>query len=465
MTEFDYKRYYIRQFFIRLMRVTLIFFALLLLVALCLIWFVDRPAINQTDAYKKTMAGLDTFQVAHPKPGAGTIKVGWAKASITPNQPAALAGYGARKAEVYESVHDSVFVRSFVFENQQGKAAIVSADLLIFPPMVLNLIKNELPQGLDLSNVYFTATHTHSSIGGWQPGFVGKLFAGEYNEEMIRFIADAVVKSLRKANGETNYAKIGYQKIDQRRLIRNRLVKERGTVDPWLRLISIKKVTGESALLFSYAAHPTCLSYDYADLSGDYPAKVIEQLQSDYAVDFAAYMAGAVGSMSPEAPGLKGFEKIDFVAGQLSEVITAALPAIETEPGKAMNIHDFPFYPGDPQCKVTKDLRLREWAFELAFGQHEMEITSMQLGDLLLVGLPCDFSGELVAPLELYASQYGFDLVITSFNGGYAGYVTKDEWYDLEKYETRTMNWYSHQMGAYMSEGVRKIIDGYARNH
>ncbi|MEL7144778.1 MAG: neutral/alkaline non-lysosomal ceramidase N-terminal domain-containing protein [Bacteroidota bacterium] len=464
MNEFNYRRYYIRQFFIRLFRVTLIFSILLLLVALILFWFVDRPAINQTAAYQRTMAALDTFEVANKVPSAGTIKIGWSKASITPDQPTALAGYGARKANVYQSVHDSVFVRSFVFENQQGKSAIVSADLLIFPPKVLELIQDELPQGLSLSNIYFTATHTHSSIGGWQPGFVGKLFAGTYDEAIVRMIAEAVITSLQKANADTQYAKIGYRKIDQKRLIRNRLVKERGTVDPWLRLISIKRVTGESALLFTYAAHPTCLSYHYADLSGDYPAKVIKQLQDDYEVDFAAYMAGAVGSMSPEAPGLKGYEKINFVAGQLADVITLALPTIETAPVNTMNIHDFPFDPGDPQFKVTENIRLREWAFNQAFGRHEMEITSMQLGDLLLVGLPCDFSGELVAPLELYASQYGFNLVVTSFNGGYAGYVTKDKWYDLEKYETRTMNWYSHQMGAYLSESVKKVIDGYAKN-
>ena len=57
------------------------------------------------------------------------------------------------------------------------------------------------------------------------------------------------------------------------------------------------------------------------------------------------------------------------------------------------------------------------------------------------------------------------DLVITSFNGGYAGYVTKDEWYDLNKYETRTMNWYGHEIGKYMSESITKIINGYAGNN
>jgi len=93
-----------------------------------------------------------------------------------------------------------------------------------------------------------------------------------------------------------------------------------------------------------------------------------------------------------------------------------------------------------------------------------MEITSMRMGNLLFIGVPCDFSGELVAPLEKYANDRGIELIITSFNGGYAGYVTKDEWYDFNKYETRTMNWYGHEIGKYMSVAITKIIDGYAQS-
>ncbi|MEL6557149.1 MAG: hypothetical protein AAFQ94_03130, partial [Bacteroidota bacterium] len=287
----------------------------------------------------------------------------------------------------------------------------------------------------------------------------------EYDEKMVDFIAEKVISSLKIASANVEQATIGYQKVNQRTLIRNRLVKERGTVDPWLRMISINKVNGESALIFNYAAHPTCLSYHYADLSADYPGKAIDLIEKAGTADFVAYMAGAVGSMSPEAPGLRGYEKVDFVASQLAEVINATAPTIEQNAVTSMAIHDFEFIPGNPQFKITTDLRLKEWVFNQAFGRHEMEITSMKVGNLLMIGVPCDFSGELVEPLEKYAANRGMNLIITSFNGGYAGYVTKDEWYDLNKYETRTMNWYGHEIGKYMSESITKIINGYAGNN
>jgi neutral ceramidase len=57
------------------------------------------------------------------------------------------------------------------------------------------------------------------------------------------------------------------------------------------------------------------------------------------------------------------------------------------------------------------------------------------------------------------ARAQGQNLIVTSFNGGYVGYITKDEWYDLNKYETRTMNWFGPYNGAYFSEIIGSIVE------
>ena len=88
-----------------------------------------------------------------------------------------------------------------------------------------------------------------------------------------------------------------------------------------------------------------------------------------------------------------------------------------------------------------------------------MYIKVLRIGDILLVGTPCDFSGELVEALDSQAREKGLSLMITSFNGGYMGYVTKDQWYDENLYETRTMNWYGPYNGAYFSELISGIIE------
>jgi hypothetical protein len=74
------------------------------------------------------------------------------------------------------------------------------------------------------------------------------------------------------------------------------------------------------------------------------------------------------------------------------------------------------------------------------------------LGDVRFIGTPCDFSGELTAPVDSAAEKIGLNAVVTSFNGGYIGYITNDKWNNLNQYETRTMNWFGPQTGSYLQK-------------
>ena len=76
-----------------------------------------------------------------------------------------------------------------------------------------------------------------------------------------------------------------------------------------------------------------------------------------------------------------------------------------------------------------------------------------------MVGMPCDFSGELTPELDAYAKSKRLNLMVTSFNGHYTGYITEDSHYDLEEYETITMGWFGPFNGAYLQEVTRDIID------
>jgi neutral ceramidase len=78
-----------------------------------------------------------------------------------------------------------------------------------------------------------------------------------------------------------------------------------------------------------------------------------------------------------------------------------------------------------------------------------------------MVGTPCDFSGELVKPIENESKNKNINLMINSFNGCYIGYITNDKWYDktdINTYETYTMNWFGPYNGQYISELIKKII-------
>ncbi|MNL88063.1 hypothetical protein D3C87_2175550 [compost metagenome] len=49
--------------------------------------------------------------------------------------------------------------------------------------------------------------------------------------------------------------------------------------------------------------------------------------------------------------------------------------------------------------------------------------------------------------------------MVTSFNGGYIGYITHDKYFNRDLYETKTMSWYGPYNGAYLQEVIKDIID------
>jgi neutral ceramidase len=119
----------------------------------------------------------------------------------------------------------------------------------------------------------------------------------------------------------------------------------------------------------------------------------------------------------------------------------------------------FPIPLREPQVRFTENWRFRPWVFHKMFGDYPAEMKVLRLGNTILIGTPCDFSGELMAELNTFSKSKGLNLIITSFNGSYIGYITKDNHYDLDAYETRTMNWYGPQNGVYFQEIVKRIVE------
>ena len=112
----------------------------------------------------------------------------------------------------------------------------------------------------------------------------------------------------------------------------------------------------------------------------------------------------------------------------------------------------------EPQVKISQDWAIRPYLFKAIAGDYKVYISILQIGSIVFVGIPADFSGELAIPLYKEARELGLNLIITSFNGGYIGYVIRDQWYDLNKYEARAMSWYGPHNGSYLSEVVSRIL-------
>ncbi|AEI49500.1 neutral/alkaline non-lysosomal ceramidase N-terminal domain-containing protein [Runella slithyformis] len=387
-----------------------------------------------------------------------SLNVGWAKVNFTPKSPMPTAGYGVRRGALYASVHDSIYVRAVVIENGTAKAAIVAADLLIIPPAVTEQLKTKLKAtGIPFEQVYLGATHSHNSMGGWSEGIVGKLFGGEFNEKNVTWIADAIVKAVQLAQKNVQPASIGYHELADTARVRNRAFED-GTIDPYLRTIQFIRQDGQKALLCSYAAHSTITSSDNIVLSRDYPGVLVDSLEKGEA-NFALFMSGAVGSMGPKIEGETDLIQVTAEADSLESDVQKQLTLIQTYQHPAFRMVTLPLPLRHPVPRVTTGLSMRPWVFRWAFGDYPNYVKALRIGNVLMIGFPCDFSGELVAEMSAYAEKKGLKLMVTSFNGGYIGYVTPDKYYSKDSYETLTMNWFGPFNGAYFQEIARDLID------
>ena len=420
---------------------------------------LDRTPLENTSYYKNTIKkfkydnniGID----------GDTIKVGWAKKSLIPKYLTPMAGYGARKGADFEGVYDSIWVRAVVFDNGKTVSAYVSMDLLIVPP---NLVHDEISKNLGIrsDNIFFTASHTHSSIGGYLEGLAGNIFGGKYDKRNLEFITTQTREAIREAMLDLKKSKIGFASIYAADFITNRLVGDSiGTYDPFLRIIKIIRDDGKKASIFSYSAHATCFGHRQRNLSGDYPNSIINLLEKNDDVDFAIYGAGSVGSMSPRTKSKKGEEKLQEMSRGLYPYLREAMRNVGTRYQTKLFSEKIDIEMREQSFKINSKLIIRPWIFNFLIGDSPKYLNYLRLGDIVIVGIPADFSGELVEPIKKSISTNKLNLIINSFNGGYVGYITDDKWYDrddINTYETYTMNWYGPYNGEYFSKLIKEII-------
>ena len=441
------------------------FLIVLLIFALFFLIFerLDTAPYKESKFYEQTMYTLDSLGEVKFKIDGDTLKIGWAKSSLIPSFATPLAGYGGRNGKINIGVEDSIWVRTIVLDNGINRAAYVSLDLLIPPP---NLNLNNILKGINLkkSEIFLTASHSHSSIGGYLPSIVGEMFAGEYDERILQFISSAIRKSLVEALKNMEITKVGYYRINAKEFITNRLVGDSlGTRDNWIRLIKFERNSGKKIIVFSYSAHATCYTSKQLKISSDYPGKCIFHLEGIPKVDFALYAAGAVGSMAPKYKLLEGKDKVNAISNAITNKIINVIDSIPTFFENRLFTNKIYIKMREPSFRFNDFLIFKPWIFNYLVGLDNSSkyFSFLKLGDILIIGTPSDFSGELVKPLEEFALSKKINLILNSFNGGYVGYITKDNWYNkknINTYETYTMNWYGPYNGSYFSDIIKKII-------
>ncbi len=420
---------------------------------------LKRVTPDETPGYAVVMRSLDTMDFrGHTSK---FMTAGWAKANITPRKPVALAGYGRRYPDT--GVHDSLYLRVMILDNGNRREAIVTMDLLLFPKTLAEKIRApQLLRQLGLDGIYTGVTHTHSSFGHWDNSLVGNLVFGKYDPALIDSLTGIFANTVTQATEDLDTAVLCYKKISVPGLMYNRLDKEHGRIDPWLRAIEVERKSGSKAVIVSYPAHPINIDSEIRELSRDYPGALTDRLESDDHIEFAMFLAGMVGSHHLKPDGRKDFGLTEYAGHLLAQKILNSSVCLPDSTGFRLGFNLFDSEIHISRMRIGKDLALRDWLFRLALGPLEGHVEVLRAGNILLIGLPGDFSGEIAvnSHLDSLAESKGMHLFITSFNGDYIGYITEDKYYDtVDKDEVRFMNWIGPYKGQYFSDIIKKIIE------
>lgn len=434
----------------------LVLLGLIFIFVLTVIAPVNRTPVAEFQAYAQMNSEMNALKDSFiiPKP-LTQFNVGYAKVNLTPNFRTATAGYGNRKGKKITKVLDSIFVRSIVIDNGVQQVAIVSADLLIIPPAVTEILDDKLKKvGFSLNNTFLGATHTHNSIGNWGEGATRFIY-GAYNDSIVHFIADQIVLSVKNASENKLPSTILAGKIPIPQAVENRLIKG-GEEDDLLRTFEVVRNDSSKLLFMSFTAHATCLFSRDLMLSRDYPGKLVDTME-ERGYDFAMFMAGAVGSHKASPPEF-GEVCIDWMANEIATTFSSNTNLLKPVADSAIAMVRVPLPLSDPQVKVFPEWKVRSWFFRSAFGEYPTYLTAARIGDIILMGTPCDFSGEFNPAIDSVGSDLQKQVFVTSFNGGYIGYVTPEDRYEVDHYETQLMNWYAPGTGEFIRDNMIEMI-------
>jgi len=403
---------------------------------------------------------------------------------ITPPVGIDLAGYfNVRKAD---NILDNLYAKSTVLKVDDTEVAITSCDLCVIPRELVLRIR-ELASGwsgISKDNIMVSATHTHTG-----PVTAG-LLAGEVDSGYVDLLTRKVATSIfmAKKNLREAIIKVGRGKEDS--IVFNRrylmkdgtvvtnpgklnpdIVKPAGPVDPELLTVLVESTEGDPiALMVNYANHIDTIGG--TGISSDYPGvmdRILKRFLGDIPVLFLNGAEGNINHIDVNDPTPQGgygeAERIGkILAGAVIKVLSK-MDSIRERLKIKTSLLKIPLRKPSKEdierakrllSEVAESKSKELTAFDLAKGSieiervyakeilllsqldrdlEELELQSISLGDLALVGIPGEPFVEIGLAIK-EKSPFRYTGIVSLANG-YSGYIPTEKAFDEGGYEAR----------------------------
>jgi neutral ceramidase len=405
---------------------------------------------------------------------AAAMQAGVARIDITPplELQASLGGYGDRMSAPAEGIHDRLFAKAIVFQQGSRRFALVTADILGFPPYFKDTVIERLQEeGWSHHQVMLLPSHSHTAIDMMQIHPKNKLpipQLGLFHRKLFELTRDRIVSVIQQACQELHVVRIGSSSVQLDGWNANRRSSD-GVVDRDLTITRIDTDTGKSlAVLVHWTAHPTIMSADDMWYSGGWPGhlqRTLEALLGSSAT--VMYYNGAEGDQRPVArqhSGNSRWEKAERYGRELAikcHRVWQKIDAISDGPfAFHSEVIELPEPLAHPDFMQTggSEYGLNDAVFSKLLATIVPATTrsvSLRLGDLLIVGVPGEMTAKLGHEIEVAASQItdARHVVIGGLANEWISYILTPEEYTAGGYES-SVSFYGPTLGPVIRDGA-----------
>ncbi|HUT62852.1 MAG TPA: neutral/alkaline non-lysosomal ceramidase N-terminal domain-containing protein [Anaerolineae bacterium] len=312
------------------------------------------------------------------------IKVGVGETIITPPAGTPMAGYN--RTDVSKGVHDELYARSLVIEDENKMTVVLmTLGIINLDENYMDSIRDgiNIQTGIPENNIVISCTHTHS----------GPLISGA-SEEYRRLLINRSIDSAVEAWKSRVPGRIGTGSTVELELGKNDRRMEYGGLhpDPKVGIIKIENAKGNLlGVAFNYGCHPSTLDLHNLEFTEDWPYYAIQGIKEYVGKDvWVAYYQSAQGDIKVgytaelsavgAEMGIRNFWYANIKGNGMSWAVLEALEGISTSGNPvikaASGFFDYPLRESYPLSSEEAEKRYNAAKQKLA----EMEKQSDTIG-------------------------------------------------------------------------------------
>jgi hypothetical protein len=352
--------------------------------------------------------------------GEGVLKAGAARVALAPPFPVVMAGYSPPRKEASEA-DPPLHARALVLEAGGARVGLVSLELLSITQEVSARVR-EKARALGLGDVLVLATHTHSSLGGYDPRLVAQLVGiGRYRPETVDAILSAAGAALEGAAASLTPVTLEVGSAREQAFVYMRSGGE--APDGTLTRAVLRGQAGPVAELLVFAAHPTLVPRHRTAVDPDYPGR-LSSLRESEGSGVTLLLQGAVGNASVAFGEGWGLERVADFAKALAELAGKAALTPAGESVRLALVRVEAAMPRPDSSRLVPSLTRAAGNNLLCHSSPRVaEVTALALGPLEWLGVPGEPTTGAGAELTRRTGATG----VLGLADGYLGYVETAE--------------------------------------